>query len=248
MIDLRRTFQLEDQWCVIYLPARPNGFACMLFGDITHYVEQETCSWRQHPEREQFIRGLLHHGYTVITSNFFGRHWGSEQATKLALRLYHLSIKREILNPSIHLIGEGMGALLAMNVMEEMPDRIRSGFFINPCLDLVSYYDQEKANKLFYKRFLIEMAAAHEVSTEDVEPFIYQYFNNRYTNLETPMHIFHEMNERRYPVQSHSKPFQLKAERENRPVTLTLRMAQKSFSSLIDPAYQFFRKHEKKLS
>src|SRR5690625_1664998 len=91
-------FQLEDQWNVVYLPYRPNGFAIFLLTEHEKAVEKDTSIWEQHPERHLFLQKLLDQGYTIFTSELFGRHWGSKRACDYTERLYHFIIKNYILN------------------------------------------------------------------------------------------------------------------------------------------------------
>ncbi|MBR8646233.1 hypothetical protein KEH51_27750 [[Brevibacterium] frigoritolerans] len=36
----QRTFQIDDQWNIIYYPERPSGFSVMVIGDRSHFVEK----------------------------------------------------------------------------------------------------------------------------------------------------------------------------------------------------------------
>ncbi|WP_017726900.1 alpha/beta hydrolase family protein [Halalkalibacterium ligniniphilum] len=247
MSVIRRFLCLEEQWCVIHLPEQPSGFAVLLLGDVNHYVEKNTCFWVQHPSRSQFIQYLLTKGYTVFTSNFFGRHWGSERATRLAIRLYHLVMKREILNKNIHLFAEGMGALVAIKLANMIPEKIRSVMLVNPCLDLRAYYEQEEQNKFFYKRFVYEIATAHSISKKEVGEYIRHKEEQGCECPLLPISILHEMHEKRYPLRLHSRPFQQACEKEGKPVSLRLLLPGKSFSYFAELACLFFRAYEKKL-
>ena len=64
------------------------------------------------------IQSLLKEGYTVFYSNLYGKNWGSEKAVKLAKRLYEHIIRSEIMNDKIHIIAEGMGALVALKLLQ----------------------------------------------------------------------------------------------------------------------------------
>ncbi|UTW69067.1 hypothetical protein KHA80_18140 [Anaerobacillus sp. HL2] len=78
---------------------------------------QVPSSWYQRPNKHQFINELKNKGYTVIYSNLFGRNWGSEEACNLIKRLYDEVMKREILNKKVHIIVEGMGAIVAAKLI-----------------------------------------------------------------------------------------------------------------------------------
>ena len=70
-------------------------------------------------------------------------------------------IRSEILNNKIHILAEGMGALVALKLMEKMRGQIRSVVFLNPILSLKNHLEQEKEYKFFYKKLMRELIAAH---------------------------------------------------------------------------------------
>ncbi|WP_242142255.1 MULTISPECIES: alpha/beta hydrolase [unclassified Bacillus cereus group] len=158
-----RFFYLEEEPCVIYLPEKPNGFCVMLLGDYNYFIENGTSLWMQHTGRAYFLNGLIKKGYTVFSSNLYGRHWGNDQAVRLAKRLYHVVMKKETLNERIHILADGMGALVALEMMHRNPECIRSVAMLSPCLDLPAYVEFEKEHKFFYKRLVKELLQAYEV-------------------------------------------------------------------------------------
>ncbi|WP_216828323.1 alpha/beta hydrolase [Alkalihalobacterium elongatum] len=243
-----RFFCIHEQWNVVHLPEKPNGFAILLIGDTDHFVNEKTSLWLQHPERLKFINTLRHEGYTVFTSNFFGRHWGSNMACELAESLYNFILKHEILNRHIHIIAEGMGALLALKLFERMKQNIRSTIMINPCLHLYRYYKKERKNRLFYKRLLSELSTAHNVEKEEVEEKILKKNNLWKYHNRIPMYIFHETSYRKYRFEEHSKRYEKYRLEENSPITLTLFLPGKSISYFSKPIFSFLRQYEKKLS
>ena len=158
----QQTFQINDQWNIIHYPERPSGFAVLIIGDSSHFVEKDSTFWIQHPGRSRILAYLKEKGYTLFSSNFYGANWGSPKALDLALKLYILFLKKEIVNKRIHILAEGSGALLALKIMKEIGPQIRSVVLIDPVLSLKAKLKKEKENKFFYKKWLAEVAQAYE--------------------------------------------------------------------------------------
>ncbi|CAM4090471.1 hydrolase [Bacillus manliponensis] len=163
-----RFFYLEREPCVVHLPIKPNGFGVLLIGDYNYFVENATSLWLQHAGRSHLLNEMRKNGYTIFSSNLYGRHWGNDQAVRLAKRLYHVVMKKEILNEKIHVVAEGMGALVALQMMHQYPECIRSVVMFNPCLHLPAHLELEKEHKFFYKRLIRELMGAYSLE-EDVE-------------------------------------------------------------------------------
>ncbi|MED2037032.1 alpha/beta hydrolase [Bacillus wiedmannii] len=164
-----RFFYLEKEPCVIYLPEKPNGFSVMLLGDYNYFIENGTSLWTQHAGRSYFLHGLIEEGYTVFSSNLYGRHWGNDQSVRLAKRLYDVVLRKETLNVKMHIMADGMGALVALEMMNKYPECIRSVIMLNPCLDLPEYVEFEKEHKFFYKRLVKELSLAYDSKEEELE-------------------------------------------------------------------------------
>ena len=49
----------------------------------------------------------------------------------------------------MHIMADGMGALVALEMMNKYPECIRSVVMLNPCLDLPEYVSFEKEHKFF---------------------------------------------------------------------------------------------------
>lgn len=241
-------FKIENQWNLLFFPRQPNGFAVFIIGDHSKSVEESSSIWHQHPERFLFIQALIKEGYTIFTSQLFGRHWGSKRAVDYSEQLYHLVYKRALLNKKIHLIAEGSGALVSQSLIKRRPELIRSVLYINPCLDLLAFAKQEEHNKLYYKRFIREFAQAHSME-EDAAALSLSIDQNEFnrTNQYPPIHIIHDVLHKRFPFDQHSRPFTLVAQDKEMQVTLSLHGGGKTFSSYIDPACRFFKKHETNL-
>ncbi|MEC1694074.1 alpha/beta hydrolase [Schinkia azotoformans] len=222
-------FKINDQWNVIHLPERPNGFAILIIGDQNHYVDKTTSLWIQNPERFQMLENLREKGYTIFYSNLFGRHWGSPKSVHLLKQLYHLVIRREILNDKIHVIAEGMGALAALRLMNEMEPSLRSVSMLSPCLDLKAFINTEKNNKLFYKRLLKELAFSYKIEEKYVESEIINNFDLCNFTSKTPVKIWHSTNRVLYSFSDHSRSFEKIREQEGAPIELSIHLFEKRF-------------------
>jgi hypothetical protein len=163
-----RNFQLDTEWNIIHYPEQPQGFGILIIGDERHFVEQKTSFWLQNEGKNLQVQTLLKEGYTIFYSNLYGKNWGSETAVKLAKRLYEHMRRTEIMNDKIHIIAEGMGALVALKLLHNMNESIRSIVLINPILSLQHHLELEKDRKFFYKRLVKELASAYEKEGEQL--------------------------------------------------------------------------------
>ena len=77
-------------------------------------------------------------------------------------------IRTEIMNDKIHIIAEGMGALVALKLLHNMNESIRSIVLINPILSLQHHLELEKDRKFFYKKLVKELANAYEKEGEQL--------------------------------------------------------------------------------
>ncbi|MBS4172034.1 hydrolase [Bacillus sp. FJAT-49736] len=159
---MNELFQFEQQWCMIHYPEKPNGFAIFILGDEQHFVNEETSFWMENKGRELMISDFTKEGYLVYYSNLFGRNWGNDAAVKHAYRLYQFIIRQEILNNKIHVLAEGMGALVSVKLMPLLKENIRSLILISPCLSLEAHINQEKSRKFFFKKLLKEIQTAFD--------------------------------------------------------------------------------------
>lgn len=239
-----RFFSLDGQWNTIHLPERPNGFAVFVFGDYNHFVDNRTSLWKQNSDRYKLIETLKEKGYTVFYSHLYGRNWGSEAAVTLAKRVYRYVLKYEILNSKIHILAEGMGALAAINFINEMQGNIRSAIFINPCLDLKGHFQQEKQNQLFLKRIRKEISQAYGLDPEQIDSFM-ETVDRRFIlkNREAPLKIFHDAAGSIYPFKIHGRPFEKRCMAEGLPVSLIIQMPGKSFESFLS-IFNFYSQYE----
>lgn len=242
-----RFFLVGGEWNVIHLPRKPNGFAIFIIGDVNHYVKNNTSSWHQRPDQYQFIEQLIEAGYTVVYSNLFGRNWGSDDACQFLQRIYREVLNKEILNKKVHVIAEGMGALVAAKVLPYMATSFRSVVMINPCLNLKQYFNTEKKNKLFYKRFLKELKEAYNVDEREVEAVISSLDLSIYKAMPIPLKILHCLDQTPYTLEQHVRPYEQICNENKSEIELSIFLEDKSFQRMAKPTIHFFKKHEKSL-
>lgn len=247
MAIIERFFLVGGEWNVIHLPRKPNGFAVFIIGDVNHYVNHYTSSWHQRPDQYQFIEQLKDAGYTVIYSNLFGRNWGSDDACRFMQRLYKEVMIKEILNKKVHVIAEGMGALIAAKLIPNMKSSFRSVVMINPCLNLMHYFNTEKRNKLFYKRFLKELKLAYNVEECELENVLSSMNSSSYKAMPIPLKILHCLDRTPYSLEQHIRPYEQLNNQSELEIELSIFLEEKSFQRLAKPTIQFLKSHEKPL-
>lgn len=243
MVQNKQFFKLDTEWSALHLPKRPNGFAVLIIGDKSNFVEESSSFWIQNYARSQILEYLKDEGYTVFYSNLYGANWGNPASVKLAKQLYHIVMKREILNKRIHILAEGMGALTAMQLSKRMQGEIRSMAFLNPCIDLVAHIENERKNKFFYKKLLKEVAKAYHLEEREVEFKIKDLApKDNLVIPGIPIKIWHNTNERTYTPEIHSKKY----ESGNEMVTLSYHISENTyaFSRSIG---SFYKENEKEL-
>lgn len=239
-----RFFYLEKEPCVIYLPEKPNGFCVMLLGDYNYFIENGTSLWMQHEGRASFLNGLIQKGYTVFSSNLYGRHWGNDQSVRLAKRLYHVVMRKETLNEKIHILADGMGALVALEMMNQYPECVRSVVMLSPCLDLPAYVEFEKEHKFFYKRLVRELLLAYDVKEAELAA---QIKKKSFLNLPScvPVKIFvstQEKKERKQLLREYEK----KRVHGNCETSLLFHLQDVKYK-MIEQTCSFFKKYEEEL-
>ncbi|CAH2713495.1 hypothetical protein BACCIP111895_00631 [Neobacillus rhizosphaerae] len=186
-----RNFQMDTQWNIIHYPEKPTGFGILIIGDERHFVDDSKCFWTQNEGKLDIIDQLKEEGYTIFSSNLYGRNWGSESAVELAKSLYQHVIRSEILNNKIHILAEGMGALVAIRLMENMKKNIRSVILLNPILSLKHHLEQEKEHKFFYKKIMKELSTAHRMNLLELENNIFSMEESVNLEYDFPVKIIH---------------------------------------------------------
>ncbi|OEH91631.1 alpha/beta hydrolase family protein [Bacillus solimangrovi] len=245
-MEATKFFSFGDQWNVVHFPEKPNGFAILIIGDVNHYVDEETSLWIQNLERFRLIELLCEQGYTVFYSNLYGRHWGSDKTFEYLRRLNAYMMRTVILNSRIHLLAEGMGALPAMKLMERTPETIRSAAFLSPLIDLKNYLQNEKENRVFYKRIITEIKEGYALTEgEDFSSVIDLFDLKTYQNT-VPLKIWHATNRTNYPVRQHSRVYEAHRKALGHPIMLSLHMFEKRFA-VSDALIRFFESNEHEL-
>jgi pimeloyl-ACP methyl ester carboxylesterase len=242
-----RNFKLDTEWNVIHYPERPNGFGILTIGDERHFVNSSSSFWTQNEGKRSLLNIWKKEGYTVFYSNLYGRHWGSEKAVELTLRLCSHIVRNEILNTSFHLVAEGMGALVALKLLKHSDFKIRSLVLINPVLSLSTQLEQEKENKFFYKKLVAELEAAYETDINTLLESLDGESSRPAFNNDTPVKIIHVLSgNRAYKQSSIIKELSVEWEKDDLPVTLSYVLPEKMLQ-VGSQIVQFFRKHEQVL-
>jgi pimeloyl-ACP methyl ester carboxylesterase len=242
-----RNFKLDTEWNVIHYPERPNGFGILTIGDERHFVNSSSSFWTQNEGKRSLLNIWKKEGYTVFYSNLYGRHWGSEKAVELTLRLCSHIVRNEILNTSFHLVAEGMGALVALKLLKHSDFKIRSLVLINPVLSLSTQLEQEKENKFFYKKLVAELEAAYETDINTLLESLDGESSRPAFNNDTPVKIIHVLSgNRAYKQSSIIKELSVEWEKDDLPVTISYVLPEKMLQ-VGSQIVQFFRKHEQVL-
>ena len=237
-----REFQMDTQWNIIYYPERPTGFGVLIIGDERHFVDESKCFWTQNEGKQAIICELREKGYTIFSSNLYGRHWGSEKAVDLAQRVYEQVIRSEILNTKIHILAEGMGALVAVKLMEKMNGTIRSVVLLNPILSLKQHLEQEKEHKFFYKKLIRELTAAHGIEQAELEKKMAEMEDHIQLNVDIPVKIIHVLSGGR----SFNQSKQYQKILSTSSINPTFILPEKK-SQIGKTCINFYRKHEAEL-
>jgi hypothetical protein len=223
-----RNFKLDTEWNMIHYSEKPNGFGILIIGDERHFVDEQNSFWIQNEGKQLLLNQLKQSGYTCFYSNLYGRHWGTKKSTKMAERLYHHIMRTEILNTKIHIIAEGMGALVALDLLKSVKDAIRSVVFINPVFSLKSQLELEKEHKFFYKKLLREISVAYNIELANVEEEMESYGNAVMEVPDVPLKIIQVLSGKRsYHQYETSKKIITKWEETNQTIQSTFLLPEK---------------------
>ncbi len=244
-----RKFQLGDEWCIVHYPERPNGFAVMILGDHDHYVDQKNSFWLQQEGKRQIVEQLTSSGYLVLYSNLYGANWGSEASVQLAKRLYQYVKRSEIINGKIHILAEGMGALVLKNLYPMMENEVRSIVLFSPCVSLYTHYLQEKEQKFFFKKLLKEVSVSFDIQEGDCEFFLKHQINDDqvFKEIEAPIYIVQWTSLSRYKNQFSliKEVYQARIEKEK--ATDLFYVIPEKRNTLGNKFISYFTKHETQL-
>jgi hypothetical protein len=223
-----RNFKLDTEWNMIHYSEKPNGFGILIIGDERHFVDEQNSFWIQNEGKQLLLNQLKQNGYTCFYSNLYGRHWGTKKSTKMAERLYHHIMRTEILNTKIHIIAEGMGALVALDLLRSVKDAIRSVVFINPVFSLKSQLELEKEHKFFYKKLLREISVAYNIELATVEDVMESYGNAVMEVPDVPLKIIQVLSGKRsYHQYEISKKIITNWEETNKTIQSTFLLPEK---------------------
>ncbi|WP_442599166.1 hydrolase [Neobacillus sp. D3-1R] len=241
-----RNFKLETEWNMIHYSEKPNGFGILIIGDERHFVDEQKSFWLQNEGKQYLMNHLKEKGYTIFYSNLYGKHWGNEKAYKMAERLYHHIMRTEILNSKIHIIAEGMGALIVLNLLKNLKGNVRSIVLLNPILSLKHQLEQEKESKFFYKKLLKEISESYEIEKEKVEEqVVLMEGTNEVPHV--PIKIIHVLSNRRaYQNSEVSKRIVSNWEKQNDHIQSTFLLPEKK-GQLGPIMSHFFQQFEKEL-
>lgn len=241
-----RNFQLDTEWNVIHYPARPKGFGILIIGDERHFVDENNSFWLQNEGKQAIINQLKESGYTIFSSNLFGRHWGSDKAVSMAHRLYQYVLRTEIMNDKIHILAEGMGALVAIKLLEKMNGQLRSVVFLNPILSLKHHLEQEKKNKFFFKKLSKELEAAYQTDFRVLETEVCGQKDTITIDFGIPVNLIHILSGGRSYNQSSLYQHLLKEEIE-KPFIQTRFIVPEKKQQIGTMIVKFLRAYEKVL-
>lgn len=239
-----RNFQLDTEWNIIHYPEQPQGFGILVIGDERHFVDEKTSYWLQNEGKDMLLKSLQNAGYTIFYSNLYGRNWGSDKAVKLARRLYEYVMRSEIMNDKIHIVAEGMGALVALKLLDQMQSTIRSIVLINPILSLRHQLELEKDRKFFYKKLVKELSYSYEQDEKQMLEQLTKVDAPPLLNSTVPLRIIHVLADSRAYKQSHLlKQLSAKWEEEEAPISVCYMVPEKRLQ-LANQIIRFIKIHE----
>lgn len=242
-----RNFKLDTEWNIVHYPEKPNGFGILAIGDERHFVNSNSSFWTQNEGKRSLLNIWKNEGYTVFYSNLYGRHWGSEKAVDLAMRLCSHIVRNEILNSSFHVVAEGMGALVALKLLANNDIKIRSLILINPVLTLSMHLEQEKENKFFYKKLIAELETAYEMEINLLMEKLGSQATVPVFQQEVPVKIIQVLaGNRAYKQSKIIKDLSEEWEKENLPVSISYILPEKKLQ-VGSQSVQFFTKYEQVL-
>jgi predicted alpha/beta hydrolase family esterase len=243
-----RNFKLDTEWSMLHYPDKPSGFGILIIGDERHFVDEKNSFWTQNEGKAALIKKLEEAGYTLFYSNLYGKNWGSSESVQMAKTLYGYVTRTEILNERIHIIAEGMGALAALKLMNELGDRVRSAVFINPILSVKNHLNQEKEHKFFYKKLLKELADSYKTESSKVLELVNTYDEHYlFETLQSPIKIIHILSGGKAYKQSNMlKQLSVKWKDEDAPVSIFYIVPEK-MQRMSTQMISFFKKYEKVL-
>ncbi|KYD10623.1 alpha/beta fold hydrolase [Caldibacillus debilis] len=185
-----RIFTLNKKTCIIHYPAKPNGFGVLWIGYFDGDIGADDRPTVNKP-RKSLMDELNVRGYTVFYTVLEKHHFANPQALEQVENLYEFVKRNEILNEKIHLIAEGIGALLAESFLADKGDYVRSAVFIDPAFSLKKLTEEVKDQPFLLKKLYSDLKKAYSLSSdEECEIFI----NNQHRHpvvIPVPFQIVH---------------------------------------------------------
>ena len=185
-----RIFQLNNEFCIVHYPDKPNGFGVLIIGGEEQFVDSKKSNWLENYNRMSILQSLMEEGYTVFYTNFGKKHMGNEKTKELVKDLYEHIKRTEILNDKVHIIAEGIGTLIASDFLKNKPKFIRSIALINPVFSLSWVVELLKNQPFLYKRVIEDICAAYGIEEDKCESFI-ESNDPKVYYIENPYIIIH---------------------------------------------------------
>ncbi|MBU9713254.1 hypothetical protein [Evansella tamaricis] len=241
----KRTLTIEEEKCLLHLPEKPNGYGILLVGDRNHYIQGETSLWTQHPTRKNLLEGLMEAGYTIFYCDQGGAHWGNDRLSVVLGRLKSLVMKTEILNQHIHILAEGMGALLVLRLMTDPSVSVRSAVFINPCFYLDKQLEEEKTNRFFYKKMIQEIKSSYGIEEKEIED-VCKKLGEICEKLDPsiPIRLIQAVYQAPYSMEKQTRFFIKEKKQTQKDLETTFYLPGKTIEQFLQPILTFFVKYE----
>ena len=140
-----------------------------------------------------------------------------------------------------------MGALVAAKLVPLFEASFRSVVMINPCLSLKEFFNREKNNKLFYKRFLKELKKAYHLKESELEETISKIEIGNYKQMPVPTKIIYCLHATPYSLQEHVRPYEQHCNVDKHTVDVSIFSSTKPYQELAIPIIEFLHLNEKHL-
>ena len=148
------------------------------------------------------------------------------------------------MNDKIHIIAEGMGALVALKLLHDMDEYIRSIVLINPILSLKHHLELEKDRKFFYKKLVKELANAYEQEGEQLIIQLKNVDDPTLFNSSVPMKIIHVLaDSRAYKQSDLLNQLSDKWKNEKTPISICYVVPEKR-QQIVNQIIRFFKSQE----
>jgi hypothetical protein len=65
-----RIFILNNEYCIIHYPEKPNGFGVLIIGGEEQYVDKNDSNWLSNNSRFSILKSLIDEGLYRLLSQF----------------------------------------------------------------------------------------------------------------------------------------------------------------------------------